>query len=363
MHTRLFRFSLLVIVAASTSCLAFGQESAHFADSLLNFIMQNKARSSVYLRKNDTTIAKLNDDKIMPLASTVKMVIAVEFAKQAGNKIINKDGYISIRELEKYYLQNTDGQAHPSWLRYERTAGHIKNDSVKMIDIAKGMIMFSSNANAEFLMDTLGFDNINSNLPLLNITKHTLIYPLVASLMMYQNPNGLKESDILEYDAKLTEQQYAKFAIILHRRLKNNPSYKLKFRPQDLTVKMQKAWSDRLPSSTTRDYVNLCAILNNRKFFDSRSYAIISEVLETVMQSPANKAIFIHAGMKGGSTMFVLTKALYATLKNGTRIEMAYFFNDLNSAEVYKLQKWMNEFELNVLTNDSFRANINFQKD
>lgn len=362
MFSRLFKFSMLVTIGALISCFAAGQDSAKYADSLLNFIIQNKARSSVYLRKNDTTIAKLNEDKIMPLASTVKMVVAVEFAKQAGNKIINKDGYISIHELEKYYLQNTDGQAHPNWLRYERSAGHIKYDSVKLIDIARGMIMFSSNANTEFLMDTLGFDNINTNLPLLNITKHTIIYPLVSSLMMYQNPNGLKESDILAYDEKLTEQQYAKFAIILHRRLKNNPAYKKKFRPQDLTIKMQKAWSDRLPASTTEDYVHLCAILNNRKFFDSRTYSIIAEVLESVMQNPANKELFVHAGMKGGSTMFVLTKALYATLKNGTRVEMAYFFNDLSSAEVYKLQKWMNDFEYNVLMNESFRANIDFRK-
>ena len=75
------------------------------------------------------------------------------------------------------------------------------------------------------------------------------------------------------------------------------------------------------------------SILNNRKYFDDSTYAVLAEVLETLMEVPANKAWLSHAGMKGGSTVFVLTKALYATLKNGTKIEMAYFFNDLTGEE------------------------------
>ncbi len=62
------------------------------------------------------------------------------------------------------------------------------------------------------------------------------------------------------------------------------------------------------------------------------------------MENHANKTWLTHAGMKGGSTIFVLTKALYATLKDGTKIEMAYFFNDLTGDENQRLQKWMNHF-------------------
>ena len=64
--------------------------------------------------------------------------------------------------------------------------------------------------------------------------------------------------------------------------------------------------------------------------------------------------------MKGGSTLFVLTKALYATLKNGTKIEMAYFLNDLTGEENYRLQQWMNDFELKVLADDVFRKKVVF---
>jgi D-alanyl-D-alanine carboxypeptidase len=76
------------------------------------------------------------------------------------------------------------------------------------------------------------------------------------------------------------------------------------------------------------------------------------------MENPANKQWLKHAGMKGGSTAWVLTKALYATTKKGERIEMAYFFNNLTEAENTTLQDLMNKFELSVLTDVNFRKKI-----
>ncbi len=45
-----------------------------------------------------------------------KIVIAVEFAKTECQKEISRDEQISLQELEKYYVKNTDGGAHPDWL-------------------------------------------------------------------------------------------------------------------------------------------------------------------------------------------------------------------------------------------------------
>ena len=346
----------LLAISIPTSFL-YSQSTA---DSLLNFIKQNKNRSSLFLRKNDTVIAQLNEDKLMPLASTVKIIVAIEFSKQAAHNVIDENKRIPLSELDKYYLPNTDGDAHPKWVAYERRLGHITNDSLKLIDVARGMIIFSSNANTEYLMDLLGFENIQNNLQLLGLKKHTPIYPLVSSLFLYQNPKKISEDKIIRVIEKLSNEDYARAALLIHNELKNDSNYKKKFRPQDLTLKMQKEWSDRLPSSTTKEYVQVCSILNNRKFFDEKTYSTLAEVLESLMEAPANKTWLSHAGMKGGSTIFVLTKALYATLKNGTRIEMAYFFNDLTGEENIRLQKWMNDFEIKVLTDEKFRNEMIF---
>ena len=346
---KLFCLFLLILssVTAQTS-----------ADSLLNFIKANPTRSSLYLKQNDTMLAHLNENSMMPLASTVKILVAVEFAKQAANKIFNENEMVSLNELDKYYLPNTDGGAHPNWIAYENKLGHIKNDSVALINVARGMIIFSSNANTEFLMDLVGLDNITNNNEFLGIKKHTRIYPLVASLFMYQNPKKKSEDYILKGISSLTEEQYCRYAYDMHKALKYDTVLKSKFRPQDLTIKVQKAWSDRLPSSTTKDYVSLCKILNNRKYLDSGTYVILAKVLETLMENPANRQWLLHAGMKGGSTAWVLTKALYATTKKNTRIEMAYFFNNLTEKENGILQSWINSFELGILSNSVFRKKV-----
>lgn len=352
------KFVTLLSIIAILLFLNNDSKAQNLADSLLHFIQQNKSRSSLYLKMNDSVIAHLNENKLMPLASTAKIIIAIEFAKQASFHLFDENKRVSLRELDKYYIPNTDGNAHPNWINYEKKQGNIINDSVPLIEVAKGMIMFSSNANAEYLMDLLGLENVNSNIKLLGVTSHTPLYPWVSALFLYQNPRHLKEEKIIKEIQKFSDEQYARASFFIHNQLKNDSTYKQRFRPQDLTVPMQKEWSDRLPASTTKEYVHICSIINYRRIFDKKTYDILSQILETVMQNPQNQTWLSHAGMKGGSTMFVLTKAMYATLKDGNRIELAYFFNNLTPEENQHLQPFMNAFELKILTDENFRKKV-----
>lgn len=347
-----FTIILLILFSYTNASAQLG------ADSLLTFIQNNNSRSSIFLTRNDTVISSLNENKLMPLASTAKILVTLEFAKQAAFHVFDENKKVSLKELNKYYLPNTDGNAHPDWINFEKQKGNITGDSVKLIDVARGMILFSSNANTEYLMDLLGTDNINNNYRLLNVKKFTPLYPWVSALFLYQNPKHLKEEKILNQIENLTDDQYRKASFFIHNQLKYDSAYKQKFRIEDLSLKMQKEWSDRLPASTTQEYVHICSILNNRKIFNDDTYKILSTILETLMENPANRQGLTHAGMKDGSTIFVLTKAMYATLKNGTKIELAYFFNDLTQQENERLQKWMNDFELKIFSDDNFRKEI-----
>jgi D-alanyl-D-alanine carboxypeptidase len=353
---KIISFSSIFVGLLFSMNVANAQTSG--ADSLLHFIQQHKSRSSLYLEVNDSPVAHLNENKMMPLASTAKIMIAIEFAKQAAYHLFDENKRVSLNELDKYYVPNTDGNAHPNWISYEKQKGNISGDSVSLIEVAKGMIMFSSNANAEYLMDFLGLENINSNFKILGIKDYTPLYPWVSALFLYQNPKHLRYEKIIKQIEMFSDVQYAGAALLIHNQLRYDSSYKNKFCLQDLTLPMQKEWSDRLPASTTKEYARICNILNNREIFDKKTYTILSQILETVMENPANQTWLSHAGMKGGSTMFVLTKALYATLKNGTRIELAYFFNNLSQKQNEHLQLWMNDFELKILTDENFRKKV-----
>ncbi len=355
------KIKIAVFIAAIFLCkLSWGQLQPSKADSFLQFIKSNTSKAAICISSNDSVICSLNPNKLMPLASTVKILVAIEFAKQAANKIVDENSLVALSDLDKYYLPNTDGDAHPNWLAYEKSQQHIKLDSIRLVDVARGMMMFSSNANTEFLIDLLGEDNVKNNLQLLGLKQHTAVFHLVASLFIYQNPFHKKESVILKSIKNLTEEEYSKVAYGIHYHLKNDSGFKLKFKQSDLTLNMQKTWSDRLPASTVSDYVHLAAILNNRKYFDETTYGLIAEIMEFPMENPAFQKVFKHYGVKGGSTASVLTHVIYFTTLSGKRMELAIFFNQLTEKENNNLQNWLDPFEAQVIFDKQFRGKLRF---
>jgi D-alanyl-D-alanine carboxypeptidase len=321
---------------------------------ILNFIEENPERAAIQLVRNDSVLAVSNPDKMMPLASTVKIIIAIEYAKQATSGYIDADREIRVSELNNYYVPNTDGGAHPAWLK---SLDKKEDDLVQIRDIARGMIVYSSNANTEWLSEKLGLENINKRLDSLGVQNHSEIYYIVSSLFVgkerFPKLRAVELEDSLQ---KLSIEEYIQITDEIHTKLKADTTYKNDL--GDLGLNIQKVWSDNLPASTVSEYVNIMSKINSRTYFSEATHQYLDEVLETLMDNPLNREWLEHTGMKGGSTAFVLTKALYATDKEGNTTELTYYLNDLEGLENARLQLSMNEFELQVLTNQEFRATI-----
>ena len=52
-------------------------------DPILAFLSAHPDKSSMQLVRNDTVLADFHADRTMPLASTVKIIIAIEYAEQS----------------------------------------------------------------------------------------------------------------------------------------------------------------------------------------------------------------------------------------------------------------------------------------
>ena len=330
------------------------------ADSFFNFINNNKTRASVYITRNDSVIARLNENKLMPLASSVKILIAIEFAQQSAHSVINENAYVKLEELDKFYIPNTDGGAHPAWLEYAKAHHEIKDGTVKLVDVARGMMMFSSNANADYLMDLLGFDNVKDNIELFKLKQHTAIYPLAGSMFIYQIPKKSTEVKLIKALEKYSDKKYSMEAYYNHVDLKEDSNFKSTFKPEQFSMKLQKMWSDNLPASTTKEYVQIVSALNNREVIDEEAFFTIGEVLEFAMENKAFQSVFKHYGVKGGSTAFVLTHVIYFTMKDGTKMELAIFFNNLTPAEEKQLEQWLDPFEAQLFFDPVFRSKVKF---
>ncbi len=337
----------IIIVLISISVYYFYPSE----DRILNFISENLDKTSISIIKNDSLIVDINSSEITPLASTVKIILAIEYAEQAADGLIDPDEMIPLIELEKFHVKNTDGGAHPAWLN-----SLSKKDSsigVPVREIAKGMIRYSSNANTEWLSKKLGLENINSRLDSVGISNHTEIYYIVSALFvrkeLFPDLNG---TELVQQLRELSEAVYIDTINSIHLKLSADTTYRNQL--GDLPMNVQEVWSDRLPASTTSEYANLMKKLNSKTYFSDSVHVYLDEVMEGLMESKANQELFSHAGMKGGSTAFVLTKAMYATDKEGNTFSIAYFLNDLSMLENTRLSMSMNSFELALLSNDDF---------
>jgi len=322
---------------------------------VLNFIKDNPSKSAIKLVRNDSIVAEKNTNRMLPLASTVKVIIAIEYAIQSANGNLNPNEEIPIEELEKYHIPNTDGRAHPRWLRSVKAK--IKDNKITIREIAKGMIKYSSNANTEWLSQKLGLESINKRIDSLGIADHTALYYIVSALFVGREKfPQLEGKELVDNLKSLSAEEYIAVTNTVHTKLQTDTTYKNAI--GDLGMDVQRVWSDKLPSSTVREYVEVMKKINSRTYFDEEVHNYLDEVMEFLLENPANRKWLEHSGMKGGSTAFVLTKALYATDKKGNKTELAYFFNDLDILENSRLQSSMNEFELKILTNKEFREKV-----
>lgn len=330
---------------------------------IVQFIKENIASENVSLaiNYNNEKWVDVNTNQQFPLASTVKIIIAIEYAQQAADGRINPQQQVSLKELETFYIPKTDGGAHEAWISELNQSKNI--DSVPLSEVANGMIAYSSNANTEYLMHVLGLQNINEVLKRLDLVDHELLYPSTSATyipIQLMNEKNLTKEETLKAMKNMDMAEYRDRALNIHNNWLKNPltDEEKKQSLKILNMDIQKVWSDRLVKATTADYISILEKLNSKKYFHEDVHKYLDPVLEQLMQNPKNREWLTHAGQKGGSTAFVLTLAFYAKDKDGNQTEIAFFANNLNRIEQAKLSKNLNGFQLKFLKEEKFRMQL-----
>lgn len=329
-------------------------------NDLIEFIKEKAENENVSLsiNYNNEKWVGVNETIPLPLASTVKIIVAIEYAQQAADGRIDPKKEVSLQELDVYYVPKTDGGAHEAWLSQLKKDNIINH--VPLSEVAKGMITFSSNANTDYLIQVLGLENINRVAESIGISNHDPIYPIVSALFIPSRlmaERNLSKKETFQELKQMDMNDYRNRAITIHN---NNLSQPLTSQEKQLLIKVmnmefQKIWSDRLPRSTTKDYVSIMKKLNRKKFFKKNVHEHLDPIMEQIMKNPKNGEWLQHAGQKGGSTAFVLTMAMYATDREGNQTEFAFFANDLTLIEQTRLSRVLNEFQLKFLKDTEFQ--------
>lgn len=324
-------------------------------------------KSSMVFQENGVLKMDIRSSDMMSLASTVKIMVAMEYAYQAAEGKVDGETPISLKDLEKYYLAGLDGGSHKAWLKHAEEKGFIENDQVSLKEVAKGMITFSSNANTEFLMEKLSLQSIEDRMKEIGVKNHSTLYYFVSAVFI---PYEIKQREypdltmkaakkhIVEEIRKMNDDELLSFSTIIHDKLMTDKAYKEKVNVSDWWhMDYDQLYSEIFIKSTTFEYATIMQKVNNKLFPESVSEEM-EYLLGALMENPVNQTWLKRAGKKGGSTQYILTDALFAEDKNGNKFEMAIFFNKLEWYETQKLMNSLNGFELQLLSDKMFREEI-----
>ncbi|MGE7024023.1 serine hydrolase [Solibacillus cecembensis] len=352
---RLLIYGSLILVVGILG-YTIGRDNPNY---VLNHLKDNPKTTSLYIAENDVQLITYQSDVVRPLASTVKMLIAVEYAMQVDAGILSKDSTVSLDVLNRLYYKNSDGNGHEEWLKAMDSEGEVKNNVVTLHDVAKGMITFSSNANTDYLIHVLGIENINERARILGLTQHEKVYPIGSALLIPKTEENalMKEKQLIENLKEMPMKTYRSTAEQLSNQMREG-SISFADLTFDLSMKLQRVWSDRLVGGSANDYGKLLAIISNDELPGGASL-IARDLLEWPMQNnESNHERFVHLGAKGGSTAFVLNDAMYAENHNGNKIEIVILNDDLNFWQAQMLRYNMNSFESRLLGSEDYRLKV-----
>lgn len=351
---------LVAFAACSGSVTAPAPAPMTRADQVVDFVDRNRRRSALLIVRSGQELVAIEPDRMMPLASTLKLAIAIEFARQVAAGRLAAGERVMLSELDRFHIPGTDGDAHPAWHADAARRGRLTGNATTLGEVARGMIAFSSNANADYLLRRLGPERVDSGVSEAGVARHDPLVPLAGALLLVAEPRAGSEAELLARLRALDAREWRERAIAASERLAADSSLAI-IRSLDLralSLERQRVWSDRLPRSTAREYAMLAARLAARSSFAPAVHDQLDPLLEGLLENPANRAWLAHAGMKNGSTAFVLTEVAYFVQHDGTSTAYAIFFDDLSLAEGEWLGERINDFRLGLLTDAAFRARL-----
>lgn len=303
------------------------------SNTVLEHLIEYPDTSSLYFSKDGNVLISYNVEEARPLASVVKIVVAMEYAFQVEEGKVDPTTIIGLEDLDVYYIPKTDGGAHEAWL------DSLETRPPTLQEVAKGMIQYSSNANTEYLMELLGLDAINNRLEVLDIENHEEIYPIIGALGIssyLKEKENLSKKPLINRLNNMSMEEYRSLAIEVSQLLKSKQFAVTDV--SDISMDIQRIWSDRLTGASAEAYGEIVSRISNNEF-SSIVTSTLRDILEWPLAYESNQEKFNHIGAKGGSTAFVLNQVIYVETKQGERMEMVIMLDDLSLLQSLSMQK------------------------
>lgn len=337
------------------------QDDKKNEEDVLNYLKRSPEQSSLYFAENGNPIISYQSEQKMPLASVLKIMVAIEFIKQTQLGKIDPTQRVSFEKLDRYYIPGSDGGAHMHWMEDIRNEQHDNEHSISLFKVAEGMMQYSSNANAEFLMEFLGLDAINNTLWLLCGQDHDSIFPISSAGLMgiyLMEKELLTLKEVKKEMVEMPIEQYKELTEEIHQKLMEDERKELVTRCNKRTGynrKLQLIESRKMPSATTLIYGTLLTRLQDLDWFDQNAQNQFEHLMRRDVKPGSN---FDKVLSKGGSSISILNNVLYFRDKQGNWFSLALFIHEPKEVDFIWLKKKTGLFVHRIITDSSFRSKV-----
>ncbi|CAD8100870.1 unnamed protein product [Paramecium sonneborni] len=314
--------------------------------TFVDFLRKNPSRTSLTIKSDDKEILNYQGDRQQDLMSVFKITVAIEFSRQVSEGIIDPEKWIPLSDVNKYYLKDVDS-FHTQFLQIWSDMGKIKDDKIQIIEIAIGMILFSSNTNTEYLQTLLTMQSIENTIKQIKL-EQTQSYYLSSYFLVFLNYENKEREEYIQQISSFTLQYVLDKTNQIHQILEQggDEANKLLARGKEILdgeiLGIQAKYFTR---ASTQAYVNLLDQLNNQELFNTKFYENFYPLIGYAsMQNPFLAKTYKHVGLKGGSSAFpkdtkcVLSLAQFQELYNPfpySKTTFAIFTEDLDYETEY----------------------------
>lgn len=300
---------------------------------------------------NRLSAVQYNADSPFPLASVSKLLIFIEYARRVDAGLISLDEMVSVKILNTYDLPRSNSNAHREFLdQYESQI-----QAISLWDIASvGMIQYSSNAAADFLLDHLDVVDWDSLYRILSVTDTN--YPhAMSAIALLMNNHETGRADRSEVPALSISQGEALFDLYLHDAQWHQAevAYRSGHRPLFPDWDVQAAiLRDLTATGTASDFLNvLAAIYDTGGPLSERTKQMARDALRWQNNDYVD-GMYIEYGSKlGFYSGGVITLVAYGHQYSGPPVISVAFLRDIPRREyneilrrdsLGELAHWMN---------------------
>ena len=144
----------------------------------------------------------------------------------------------------------------------------------------------------------------------------------------------------------ITKVKYINLSYEVHDKLKNGTIDKHTTK-KEVPSQKGKYFANWFIRGTTKEYTSILSKINNRNYFIENEQKYIDAIMKYPFKSPE----VTYGGEKpGGLSAGVLTVAIYETTRDGNRVELAMFLDNLTTFQYFMYSFTINKLKYDLLT-------------